>query len=1003
MIFTYRYAVPGSSLTTTGLRPVTTTPAPAHLAARCRRLAATTMATTTAAALATACLVVAGAAPAAAELDPNLPFPGDDFDAYGSVHGLSGGLYYPATPSRSAQSRELITSSTISGSSHYNWDGETTGGYAEAFGTYYWAADLLAFAYDGADGEYEYAGTRTRPAGTAEWYGDTFHVGASKATANVWHRAGSGCEPLGDTMSEATTTVDSWTPTPMAATATRPTIQVIEQTAPATTSTRTWTESNGRTDVDARAVVSEATGPTGTYKLLNGKVTLEVLSPAKLLVRSDGLAPATAVSTDAVLRLSDVSGTEVILDEPYESYGYFDPQANSYVTVELGDTEGSAQDGYRGTGYGTTFTLHYWGGMGSNSLTLGYMDVSATAPAGGLYCAPNPDKDSDRDGLINVDEDTAGTERRNVDTDNDGLRDGLEVNTYASDPLDTDTDGDTLTDGDEVHTYKTHPTMADSDGDSLDDGAEVNDHDTKPLVADTDGDALSDGAEVNDHDTNPLVADTDGDGLSDGAEVNTHHTNPLEADTDAGGSSDLDEVSAGTDANDGADDYTLQDTDSDGLTGAQENTAKTSPTNPDSDGDTLTDGAEVNTHLSDPTLADTDDDGLDDGDEVSTGTNSRKVDSDDDGLEDGPEVHEHLTDPLDADTDGDDLSDGAEVTTHLSDPLVVDTDDDGLTDSSEVNSHDTDPLKADTDDDGLTDGPEVNTHLTNPLVTDTDGDGLSDSVEVEQRRTNPVVADSDDDGLTDGAEVNTHHTNPLIADTDGGDVNDGTEVANDTDPLDPRDDVATRDSDNDGLTDLRERDFGTNHLDSDTDDDGLADGVEVSEHATDPTKADTDQGGVNDGDEVTAGTDPLDETDDVATRDRDNDGLTDERERRLGTDPLQFDTDGDGLGDGREVNRTGTNPLAKHSDGDILTDGREVNGYTNTSFGRTFTSNPLRADTDGDGLRDWIEVTGGRNDKFNNAPSNPRRVDTDGDRFNDRREIRAGSNPANATSVPRRR
>ena len=50
---------------------------------------------------------------------------------------------------------------------------------------------------------------------------------------------------------------------------------------------------------------------------------------------------------------------------------------------------------------------------------------------------------------------------------------------------------------------------------------------------------------------------------------------------------------------------------------------------------------------------------------------------------------------------------------------------------------------------------------------------------------------------------------------------------------------------------------------SDTDDDGLSDGQEISETGTDPTVADTDGGGTNDGGELTAGTDPLDPGDDV--------------------------------------------------------------------------------------------------------------------------------------------
>ena len=162
--------------------------------------------------------------------------------------------------------------------------------------------------------------------------------------------------------------------------------------------------------------------------------------------------------------------------------------------------------------------------------------------------------DTDGDGIpdkfetgtgIYVSPTNTGTSPTNPDTDGDGLSDGLEVDTYLTNPLVSDTDGDGLSDGAEVNTHQTNPRVADTDGDGLSDGAEVNTHQTNPRAADTDGDGLSDGAEVNTHQTNPRVADTDGDGLSDGAEVNTYFTNPKLSDTDGDGFSDGFEVTAG--------------------------------------------------------------------------------------------------------------------------------------------------------------------------------------------------------------------------------------------------------------------------------------------------------------------------------------------------------------------------------------------------------------------------------------------------------------------------
>lgn len=81
--------------------------------------------------------------------------------------------------------------------------------------------------------------------------------------------------------------------------------------------------------------------------------------------------------------------------------------------------------------------------------------------------------DFDQDGLTNAEEFEANTDPVVEDSDSDGLNDGDEVNTYASDPNNPDSDGDTLSDGDEVLTYETDPTNPDSDGHGYSDGAEI--------------------------------------------------------------------------------------------------------------------------------------------------------------------------------------------------------------------------------------------------------------------------------------------------------------------------------------------------------------------------------------------------------------------------------------------------------------------------------------------------------------------------------------------------
>ena len=176
--------------------------------------------------------------------------------------------------------------------------------------------------------------------------------------------------------------------------------------------------------------------------------------------------------------------------------------------------------------------------------------------------------DLDGDGLSDDEEAALGTDHNDVDSDDDTLSDGDEVNTHGTDPLAIDTDGDQLPDAGEIVTYGSDPLDPDTDDDGLADIEPVN-WGTGPTDPDTDDDGLNDGQEVNGYGSDPHQTDTDGDSLGDGDEVNTWGSNP---------------------------------------------------TNSDSDGDTLVDGEEVNGTHTDPALADTDGDGIDDGTEAGNGT-----------------------------------------------------------------------------------------------------------------------------------------------------------------------------------------------------------------------------------------------------------------------------------------------------------------------------------------------------------------------------------------------
>ncbi|MBK9249722.1 MAG: OmpA family protein [Ignavibacteria bacterium] len=219
------------------------------------------------------------------------------------------------------------------------------------------------------------------------------------------------------------------------------------------------------------------------------------------------------------------------------------------------------------------------------------------------------------------------------------------------------------------------------------------------------------------------------------------------------------------------------------------------------------------------------------------------------------------------------------------------------------------------------------------------------------------------------------------------------------------------DYDNDGLTNSREREIGTDPNNPDTDGDGLKDGEEVFTYHTDPLKpdtdsdnltdydevfkyntqptvADTDTDGLNDGEEIVRKTNPL-------LADTDTDGLLDGDEiSKYKTNPLKTDSDDDGLNDGDEITKYNTNPAVADTDNDALTDGNEANNTkTNPTIADTdvdglrdgdeikqFKTNPLKADSDDDGLNDGDEV------KVHNT--NPALADTDSDALKDGEEIR---------------
>src|SRR6056297_990067 len=151
--------------------------------------------------------------------------------------------------------------------------------------------------------------------------------------------------------------------------------------------------------------------------------------------------------------------------------------------------------------------------------------------------------DYDDDGLNNRDEVRLGANLSAVDTDGDGVHDGVEVSEYNTSVTAADSDGDGLGDSREI-ALGSAPTTADTDDDGLDDGREIA-VGSDPLSADTDDDGLDDGREI-ELGSDPLTADTDDDGLDDSREIDLG-SDPLTADTDDDGLGDSREIDLGSD------------------------------------------------------------------------------------------------------------------------------------------------------------------------------------------------------------------------------------------------------------------------------------------------------------------------------------------------------------------------------------------------------------------------------------------------------------------------
>ena len=185
----------------------------------------------------------------------------------------------------------------------------------------------------------------------------------------------------------------------------------------------------------------------------------------------------------------------------------------------------------------------------------------------------------------------------------------------------------------------------------------------------------------------------------------------------------------------------------------------------------------------------------------------RSGDFDGDGVANGDDAF-----PLDAnehqDTDGDGFGDNSDA--FIDDAAEwLDSDGDGI-------GNNADP---DSDNDGMPDVYEIAVGLdptVNDAAGDLDNDGLT-NLQDYQNGTSASVADTDQDGTPDNQETGG-------GDADGDSIPDAWEQENNTDPYFSN---AAADYDNDALNNLGEYQQQSDPRDPDTDEDGLPDGQEV--------------------------------------------------------------------------------------------------------------------------------------------------------------------------------
>jgi hypothetical protein len=431
------------------------------------------------------------------------------------------------------------------------------------------------------------------------------------------------------------------------------------------------------------------------------------------------------------------------------------------------------------------------------------------------------------------------------------------------------------------------------------------------------------------------------------------------------------------------------DMDNDGIPDAVEGTVDTDGDgtpdyqDTDSDGDGIPD---IDEEQRVPPLrgVDTDGDGIDDALDVDqTGGTDADGDGVDDALAPSDLDEDGVPDYRDDDTDGDGIPDATEGVTDTDGDGIpnyrdLDSDNDGIPDALETFDSDgdgsADYIDPDSDNDGIPDSVEAD-NLPPLSGADSDSDGIDDALDVDETGGTDANGDGVDDALeptdTDGDGA-YNHVDPDSDDDGISDLAEGRTSGNDADSdgIDDTFDVdqtGGADLNGDGIDDAVladdfDNDGVPNYLDLDSDSDGRLD---VSEGGLTDVNEDgiVDDGAITDTPPNTDGTGGPDYLD----LDSDDDGTNDIES----TDASAYDGDGDGQVDSGSAADTDGDGVADVLDGD-----NTGHGVARDSDGDGVSDGP-DLDDDNDGIPDVEETDNGAD------------VDTDMDGIVDRLDLDA--------------